>query len=120
MARRNRHRASSRNYQKKNSSSSEENGNQSENDLSAAPVEQPPFHVDKGKLRDEALERAKNRPIRERILAFFRRQQSKDYKELIINTEALERRVAMMENGILQAFDIERLDKVRMVGAIFK
>ncbi|MEK9783304.1 MAG: Rne/Rng family ribonuclease [Opitutales bacterium] len=120
MARRNRHRASSRNYQKKNSSSSEENGNQSENDLSAAPVEQPPFHVDKGKLRDEALERAKNRPIRERILAFFRRQQSKDYKELIINTEALERRVAMMENGILQAFDIERLDKERMVGAIFK
>jgi len=120
MARRNRHRASSRNYQKKNSSSFEENGNQSENDLSAAPVEQPPFHVDKGKLRDEALERAKNRPIRERILAFFRRQQSKDYKELIINTEALERRVAMMENGILQAFDIERLDKERMVGAIFK
>ena len=120
MARRNRHRASSRNYQKKNSSSSEENGNQSENDLSAAPVEQPPFNVDKGKLRDEALERAKNRPIRERILAFFRRQQSKDYKELIINTEALERRVAMMENGILQAFDIERLDKERMVGAIFK
>ena len=120
MARRNRHRASSRNYQKKNSSSSKDNGNQSENDLSAAPVEQPPFHVDKGKLRDEALERAKNRPIRERILAFFRRQQSKDYKELIINTEALERRVAMMENGILQAFDIERLDKERMVGAIFK
>ena len=120
MARRNRRRASSRNYQKKNSSSSKENGNQSENDLSAAPVEQPPFHVDKGKLRDEALERAKNRPIRERILAFFRRQQSKDYKELIINTEALERRVAMMENGILQAFDIERLDKERMVGAIFK
>ena len=120
MARRNRHRASSRNYKKKSSSSSEENGNQSENDLSAAPVEQSPFHVDKGKLRDQALERAKNRPIRERILAFFRRQQSKDYKELIINTEALERRVAMMENGILQAFDIERLDKERMVGAIFK
>ena len=43
-----------------------------------------------------------------------------DYKEIIINTEALERRVAMMENGILQAFDIERLDKDRMVGAIFK
>ena len=120
MARRNRHRANPKNYQKKNSSTPEENGNQSENDLSAAPVEQPPFHIDKGKLRDEALERAKNRPIRERILAFFRRQQSKDYKELIINTEALERRVAMMENGILQAFDIERLDKERMVGAIFK
>ena len=120
MARRNRRRTTSRNYQKKNSSASEDQTQQTVTDLGAAPVEKPPFHVDKGKLREEALERAKNRPIRERILAFFRRQQSKDYKELIINTEALERRVAMMENGILQAFDIERLDKERMVGAIFK
>ena len=39
---------------------------------------------------------------------------------MIINTEALERRVAMMENGILQGFDVERLDEDRMVGAIFK
>ena len=53
-------------------------------------------------------------------MAFFRREKNQDYKEIIINTEALERRVAMMENGILQAFDIERLDKDRMVGAIFK
>ena len=104
-ARRNRHRASSRNYQKKNSSSSEENGNQSENDLSAAPVEQPPFHVDKGSCGMKPGE-SEEPTIRERILAFFRRQQSKDYKELIINTEALERRVAMMENGILQALTL--------------
>ena len=53
-------------------------------------------------------------------MSFFRREKKEDYKEIIINTEALERRVAMMENGILQAFDIERLDKDRMVGAIFK
>ena len=44
-----------------------------------------------------------------RILAFFRRETNKDYKELIINTEALERRVALIENGVLQAFDVERL-----------
>ena len=55
----------------------------------------------------------------ERIKAFFRRE-TKDYKELIINTEALERRVALIENGILQAFDVERLGEDRMVGAIFK
>ena len=53
-------------------------------------------------------------------MAFFRREKNQDYKEIIINTEALERRVAMMENGILQGFDIERLDKDRMVGEIFK
>src|SRR5210317_915410 len=119
MARRNRRKASS----KKNSlhEHSNDSGKElPENDLSSAPVEKPPILIDKKELRDAALERAKNRPIRERILAFFRREKNKDYKEIIINTEALERRVAMMENGILQSFDIERLDKDRMVGAIFK
>jgi len=120
MARRKRHRSSSRNNTNKSSTGSANPDSPVPTDLTQAPVEPPPFHVDKGKLREHALERATNRPIRERILAFFRRQQSKDYKELIINTEALERRVAMMENGILQGFDIERLDKERMVGAIFK
>ena len=92
----------------------------SKNDLSKAPEEPKPLLIDKKELREAALERAKSRPIRDRILAFFRREQNKDYKELIINTEALERRVAMMENGILQGFDVERLDEDRMVGAIFK
>ena len=91
-----------------------------QNDLTQAPVEPAPISIDKGKLREAALERAKKRPIRERIRAFFRRETNKDYKELIINTEALERRVALIENGVLQAFDVERLDEDRMVGAIFK
>ncbi len=90
------------------------------NDLTSAPVEPDPVLIDKKELRDQALERAKNRPIRERIVAFFRREKNKDYKELIINTEALERRVAKIENGILQGFEVERLSEDRMVGAIFK
>ena len=90
------------------------------NDLTLPPVEPAPISIDKGKLREAAIERAKKRPIRERILAFFRRETKQDYKELIINTEALERRVALIENGVLQAFDVERLDEERMVGAIFK
>ena len=80
-------------------------------DLSSAPSEPDPILIDKKELRDGALERAKSRPIRERIMAFFRREANKDYKELIINTEALERRVARIENGILQGFDVERLDE---------
>ena len=90
------------------------------NDLTRAPTEPKPIHIDKKEMRESTLDRAKNRPIRERILSFFRREKDKDYKELIINTEALERRVAMMENGILQGFDVERLNEDRMVGAIFK
>ena len=91
-----------------------------ENDLSSSPKEPKPVHIDKAKLREDSLLRAKKRPIRERILAFFRGEKNQDYKELIINTEALERRVARIENGILQGFDVERLDEERMVGAIFK
>ena len=83
-------------------------------------VYQEPIHIDKAKLREDSLQRAKKRPIRERILAFFRGEKNQDYKELIINTEALERRVARIENGVLQGFDVERLDEERMVGAIFK
>ena len=41
------------------------------NDLTLAPIEPSPISIDKGKLREEAIERAKKRPIRERILAFF-------------------------------------------------
>jgi len=41
------------------------------NDLTLPPVEPAPVSIDKGKLREEAIERAKKRPIRERILAFF-------------------------------------------------
>ena len=89
-------------------------------DMTAAPVEPRPISIDKTILRKDSLERAKKRPIRERIFAFFRKEKDKDYKELIINTEALERRVARIENGILQGFDVERLDEDRMVGAIFK
>jgi ribonuclease G len=119
MARRNRRKATSKkssNHQHEDQLGTEV----PENDLMSAPLEKKPFLIDKKELRDSALERAKNRPIRERIMAFFRREKNQDYKEIIINTEALERRVAMMENGILQGFDIERLDKDRMVGAIFK
>ena len=66
------------------------------NDLTAPPAEAKPIHIDKRELRDACLERVKNRPIRERIVSFFRREPDKDYRELIINSEALERRVAMM------------------------
>ena len=110
---------------KKNSSTSDANTQNDERmpegtDMTAAPVEPRPISIDKTILRKDSLERAKKRPIRERIFAFFRKEKDKDYKELIINTEALERRVARIENGILQGFDVERLDEYRMVGAIFK
>jgi ribonuclease G len=44
----------------------------------------------------------------------------KTHKEVIINTEALETRVAVSEEGRLEEFTIERTSEERLVGSIFK
>ena len=81
MARRNRRKLAS-----KNNSKHADKNNQGdalpENDLSSAPQEKPPILIDKKELRDSALERAKNRPIRERIMAFFRREKIRITRKL--------------------------------------
>jgi ribonuclease G len=41
-------------------------------------------------------------------------------KEIIVNAEALENRVAVMENGQLEEFTIERTSEKRIVASIFK
>ena len=46
--------------------------------------------------------------------------QPKVHKEVIINYESLETRVAVMENGHLEEFNIERSDMERMAGSIYK
>lgn len=44
----------------------------------------------------------------------------KTHKEVIINAESLETRVAVMEEGRLEEFTIERTSEERLVGSIFK
>ncbi len=44
----------------------------------------------------------------------------KTHKEVIINAESLETRVAVMEEGRLEEFTIERTTEERLVGSIFK
>ena len=41
-------------------------------------------------------------------------------KELIVNVEKLETRVALLEDGRLEEFSIERSDRERLAGSIFK
>ena len=92
-----------------------------ERELTSPPQEPTPTLIDKGDLRKQAEERAKKRPIRERIAAFFRpRDEEKEYNELIINSEALERRVAHLRDGVLENFSVERKGEDRMVGAVYK
>ena len=42
------------------------------------------------------------------------------FKEILINAEALENRVAVMEDGQLEEFTIERTTERRIVGSVFK
>src|SRR5690606_25873176 len=66
-----------------------------------------------------AKSRSQKRPLLEKVLAVF--QKEKDaYRELIINSEPLERRVALLVDGRLEKFEIERDADNRMVGGIYK
>lgn len=70
-------------------------------------------------LQEEAKQRSKRRPILQKIAQVFKRERE-PFRELIINSEALERRVALLIDGVLEKYEIERSGETRMVGAIFK
>ncbi len=75
--------------------------------------------VSAAELKSGADERAKQRPLLQKILAVFKKEKS-SYRELIINSEPLEKRVALLIDGRLEKFEIERESDDRMVGGIYK
>jgi len=54
------------------------------------------------------------------IKKFLPKKESKIHKEIIINAESLETRIALQEDGRLEEFTIERTTEERLVGSIFK
>jgi ribonuclease G len=54
------------------------------------------------------------------MLKFIFNKRKASNKEIVINAEALEKRVALLENGRLEEFHIERTNEQRLVGSIFK
>lgn len=88
-------------------------------DLRAPPCEHKTSPIDTKALNAEAASRAKKLPILQRIVKAFS-DNRETYRELIVNSESLEKRVALLTNGVLEKFDIERKGESRMVGAIFK
>jgi ribonuclease G len=75
--------------------------------------------VDRNALKADANTRSKDRPLLEKILQVFKKQKT-SFRELIINSEPLEKRVALLVDGVLEKFEIERDSDNRMVGGIFK
>ena len=70
-------------------------------------------------LRKSSKERAKKRPILQKIAKALSRNKDGSYRELIINHEPLETRVALLVDGVLEKFEVERAGQNRMVSAVF-
>jgi len=75
--------------------------------------------VSQAELKAGAADRARQRPLLQKILAVFQKEKG-SYRELIINSEPLEKRVALLVDGRLEKFEIERESDNRMVGGIYK
>lgn len=90
-----------------------------DHELTAPPPEDTGEPVSTSFLQAEARERAKKQPLLQRIVRMIKQEEG-PFREVIINSEPLERRVAVLEDGVLEKFEIERTGEERMVGAIFK
>lgn len=88
-------------------------------DLRNLPKKQEPRPVEIDKIKTEANSRAKKLPLVQRVVKFFSKDKD-TFRELIINSEPLERRTALLTNGVLEKYDLERTDEKRVVGAIYK
>ena len=88
-------------------------------ELAQPPPQQQADPVDRNELKAEAKERAQKRPLLQKILAVFKKEKT-SFRELIINSEPLEKRVALLVDGTLEKFEIERDSDNRMVGGIYK
>ncbi|MDR1282335.1 MAG: Rne/Rng family ribonuclease [Opitutaceae bacterium] len=87
--------------------------------LTQPPVQQEDEAVDRNDLKAGARERSRQRPLLQKILSVFKKEKT-SYRELIINSEPLEKRVALLIDGVLEKFEIERSNADRMVGGIYK
>ncbi|MEY3001244.1 MAG: hypothetical protein RL648_1458, partial [Verrucomicrobiota bacterium] len=90
-----------------------------ETELKHPPVEEEIEGIDPETVHKDVEERSRQRPILQKLAAKIRKDKS-PYREVIINSEPLEKRVAVLNEGVLEKFELERHGDDRLVGAIFK
>ncbi|MGB0743562.1 MAG: Rne/Rng family ribonuclease [Opitutales bacterium] len=105
--------------QKTNDSNNINSDDKFTDELTSAPAEEKAERINTRELKDEAIKREKKQPLITRIAKAIKREK-KAYTELIINSEPLEKRVALLQDGVLEKFEVERTGEAREVGAIFK
>lgn len=88
-----------------------------------ADLSQPPSRradlINVDSIEKDAKKRSSKKPFWEKILTVIKGDKP-SYKELVMNVEPLETRVALLVDGILEKFTIERRKQKRGVGSIFK
>lgn len=100
-------------------SNTQQNDSRFTEELSAAPIEAKAEHIDPRRLKKEAARREKKQPLVTRIIKAIKNEK-KAYSELIINSEPLEKRVALLKDGVLEKFEVERAGEAHEIGAIYK
>ena len=90
-----------------------------DSELASPPIQREVASVSPSELKAGAAERAQQRPLLQKIIAAFKKEKG-SYRELIINSEPLEKRVALLVDGRLEKYEIERESDDRMVGGIYK
>ena len=107
------------NDQSTNSGAPQDAASRHEEELQQPPPQKHTEPLTAEQLRKESKERAADRPILQKILSIFRKEKG-TFRELVINSEPLEKRVALLVDGTLDRFEIERESDSRMVGGIYK
>ena len=92
---------------------------QYDQELAKPPPRRKAPPLDRKGLKKGAQDRAKKRPLLQKIVAAFQKEKE-SFRELIINAEPLEKRVALLVDGVLEKYEIERESDNRMVGGIYK
>ncbi|MCZ6672391.1 MAG: Rne/Rng family ribonuclease [Verrucomicrobia bacterium] len=88
--------------------------------LREPPVETVPEPLHSDQIKQQAGKRAKkSRPIISRVINAIKKQ-NPTFREIIINSEPLETRVAVLEDGVIERFEVERVGEDRLVGGVFK
>ncbi|MEJ6601456.1 MAG: Rne/Rng family ribonuclease [Verrucomicrobiia bacterium] len=88
-------------------------------ELANPPKQRKAAATDREGLKKGSEERSKKRPLLQKIVAAFQKEKT-SFRELIINAEPLEKRVALLVDGVLEKYEIERESDNRMVGGIYK
>ncbi len=90
-----------------------------EGELSRPPVEPAALAVDPASLQIEARAREQKLPLLQRIAKKISGS-TEPFREIIVNSEPLEKRVALLVDGVLEKYDIERIGEERIIHSIYK